>query len=76
MQDIVAGEVESVIQQGIKDAKTKRSMTATVIRDMKKGIIEKIENIEGLDTLQPKRRVKVGYRNLEFKLQVASYQEQ
>eukprot|EP00971_Amphidinium_carterae_P193751 3844407-Amphidinium_carterae.1 len=76
MQDIVAGEVESVIQRGIKDTKAKRSWTAEVIRDMKKGILEQIENIESLETLQPKREVKAAYRNLEFKLHVASYQEQ
>eukprot|EP00971_Amphidinium_carterae_P177731 3525348-Amphidinium_carterae.1 len=76
MQEIVSGEVESVIQLGIKETRKKRSLTASVIRDMKKGIMEKIESIESLETLQPKRQVKVAYRSLEFKLPVASYQEQ
>eukprot|EP00971_Amphidinium_carterae_P324541 6450037-Amphidinium_carterae.1 len=43
---------------------------------MKKRMLEKIERIESLDSLVQKRKVKVEYRTMSFKLAVSSYQEQ
>eukprot|EP00971_Amphidinium_carterae_P332506 6466697-Amphidinium_carterae.1 len=76
IQDILSGQVDQVLKSELVETKKCTELKADTVRDMKKRIIAKIEEIENIETLVAKRTITVYYRSLMYKSSVASYHEQ